>query len=349
MPRAAVSAFRHLFVLCCFILSSCLLADSGTITIAQWNTGNFYDFEDDPQTKGDDGFTPSGWSRWTERRYRIKVSNIAKTISQMKADIICLEEIENRRVLEDLSRELKEKYSWPMEHIIHKDSKDLRGIDCAILSRFKEKSVKWINTGYGQRPSPCAQFAIGGNNLVVIGNHWRSRMGERKIADAKREVNADKVRAEYLKRLRKDPGLALVVAGDFNDNFTDRIPVEAAFFRTNITEVLENGEMLFCLSSLLGEDKSGTFFYAQTKRWNSFDTINISRGLLPEGQPQSPWVADLSSYCVYATDEMRRGEFGAPFATRRVGTRDGHYFEDGFSDHFPVMVKLHLRGKEKQE
>lgn len=314
------------------------------IVIAQWNAENFYDFEDDPDSPGDDAYSPGGWASWTEPRYRLKLTNIAEVVSALRPDILCIEEVENLRVLKDLQEVLAGAFLWPMEHVVHKDSRDPRGLDCAMLSRFKPSKVKWVYGAQGLHASPCADFRIGGATLTVIGNHWKSRTGNTKVSAAKREVQADKVREEYQKRLAADPAAAIVVTGDFNDDMEDRVPLECALFRTNLVEVVERGDTLFCLSALLPREKRGTFFYSQGKSWNSFDTINVSRGLLPEGAPASPWVADFASYRVYAEDKMRMGEYGAPYPMRRGNTHgDGHTFFLGYSDHFPVTVTLRRR------
>lgn len=314
-----------------------------SIVVAQWNAENFYDPDDDPAIKGDDGYAPGGWASWTKSRYGLKLTNIAEIVSCMKPDILCIEEVENLRVLQDLQEVLAGAFQSPMEFVVHKDSSDPRGLDCAMLSRIKPGRVKWLKGVQGQHASPCAEFRIDGATLTVIGNHWKSRSGNSKISEAKREVQADKVHEEYLRRLEADPAAAIIVTGDFNDDLDDRIPLDCAMFRTNMTEVLEGGDSLFCLSSLLPDNGRGTFFYSRAKSWHSFDTINVSRGLLPDGVPASPWVADFASYRVYVEDRMRMGDYGAPFPMRRSSQKGGPYYYEGYSDHFPVIVTLRRR------
>lgn len=313
------------------------------IVVAQWNAENFYDTEDDPDCAGDDSYTPRSRSGWTVARYRLKLTNIADVVSCMKPDILCIEEVENMRVLDDLREVLENVFGWPMEYVVHKDSRDPRGLDCAILSRFKPGRVKWLNSISGLHESPCAEFRLGGETLTVIGNHWKSRTGNSKISETKREVQADKVREEYLRRLEANPAAAIIVTGDFNDDMEDKVPLVAAQFRTNITEVIEGGDSLFCLSALLPKEQRGTFFYLSAKKWHSFDTINVSRGLLPGGEPSSGWVADFATYRVYAEDRMRMGEYGAPYPMRRKARGETPYYYEGYSDHFPVMVTLRRR------
>lgn len=316
------------------------------IVIAQWNLQNFYDAVDDPDSSGDDAYAPGGWANWTKERYRIKLTNIADIVSCMKPDILCVEEVENLQVLKDLQEVLAGAFNWPMEFAVHKDSKNPRGLDCAVLSRFKPSRTKWINSTSGQQASPCVEFRIDGATFTVIGNHWKSRTGNAKISASKREVQADKVREEYLRRLEVNPAAAIVVAGDFNDDIEDRIPLDCAMFRTNLAEVVEGGDSLFCLSSVLPVESRRTFYYAQGKSWHSFDTINVSRGLLPDGEPASPWVADFESVQVYVESKMRMGDQGAPYPMRRGNTHgEGHTFFLGYSDHFPVKATLRRRDK----
>ncbi len=342
-PSLLKSFRMGLFFLILILLLSFSFAQDG-LTIAQWNVENLFDYENDPDNTGDDQYTRSGWTRWTEERYRLKLTNIAEVVSCMAPDILCLEEVENKRVLVDLQEVLRNVYNYEMSVIIHKDSKDMRGIDCAILSKYKAKKVKWLNIGYGSRPSPFAEFIINGSPLTVVGNHWKSRSGNKEKSDAKRKTNATKVRAEYQRRLKDNPSAAIIVAGDFNDNCDDLITTDVAGFRLDMNEVLRDPEnVLFCLSSLLPEDKRGTYFYSQTKRWNSFDTINISHGLLPSAKHQSDWVVDLESYKIFVLPQMRMEPYGAPKPARRVGTKTGHIFIYGYSDHFPVIVKIKRR------
>lgn len=314
------------------------------IVISQWNLENFYDAVDDPSYRGDDEFTASGWTRWSEARYRLKLTNIAEIASCMKPDVFCIEEVENRKVIDDLREVMDNVFHWKMDHVVHIESNDPRGIDCAVVARYKPAKVKWISLGAGNRQSPFVDFVIDGRRLAICVNHWKSRFGNKKISDAKREVQCDKIRTEYRKRLAKDPSLALIVTGDFNDDMLDRIPLECGPFRTNMVEVIGSTNSLFCLSSLLPEEKRGTFFYSQTKTWYSFDTMNVSSGLLPEGKPASPWVVDLASYEVFSPPRIRMTEeFGQPFPARRVGTPSGHKFLYGYSDHFPLVVRLKPR------
>lgn len=313
------------------------------ITYASWNVENLFDFEDNPHSPGDNQYTPRGWTHWYIYRYVKKIANIAEIISEMEPDIIVLCEVENRRVLEDLCDVLEDKYNWPMPYIIHKESPDFRGIDVAVLSRYKPTLVTWVKNGGHTRLSPMVDFDIGGRPLTIIGNHWKSRLGGKDESDKARAGNAQRVRKSYLHVLGVDPSRAILASGDFNDNYDDAAPMIHGGFSTNISEVLEGGTNLFCLSTLLKPEDRGTFYYSQSRTWFSFDTINVSRGLLQKGEPASPWYVATRTYRVYKTAKQTMETNNIPFPFRRVGTPTGHKIMNGYSDHFPVIVKIRAR------
>ena len=75
--------------------------------IGFYNLENLFDTYDDP-VKNDEEFLPDGANRWTEAKYRKKLSNMAHVIAEMAKSnkrfhtILGVSEIENRLVLEDL-------------------------------------------------------------------------------------------------------------------------------------------------------------------------------------------------------------------------------------------------------
>ena len=318
-------------------------AKEGTaVVVASWNVENLFDADDDPDNPGDDEFTPAGWTHWTEPRYRHKLTNLAEIISEIAPDILCLAEVENRRVLTDLIGLLHDKHAYSLPVVVHRDSGDKRGIDTAILSRFKPVAVNWITPLAIQRDIVSADFEIDGRSLTVIANHWKSRYGKKAEADEMRELEARTVRAEINRRLKSDPAAAIVVTGDFNDNIDSLIPLAHAGFSLDEEVVRQDGRLLFNLSATLPLKARGTYFYGQAKSWNSFDMINISRGLLTNGVPASPWMINPAHFGIYAPPKMRQ-ENGAPYPFRRVRTKQGTQNYTGYSDHFPIHVTVEVR------
>lgn len=329
----------------CVMLFSCCFAASDRLVVACWNVENLFDTEDDPLNEGDDGYTPRGWMRWTEARYALKRQHLADVIARMRPDILGLTEIENRRVLEDLVRTLKERHGYEMPHVLHRDGDEKRGIDVAILSKHAAVSTNWIRSVSGQREVLIGEFIIGGRALTLLVNHWKSQLGKKDASDEIRRAEALTVRAYLDGRLASDPAAALMVAGDFNDFPSSPILKDAAGFATEERRVLgdRSGRLLYNLTGTLPEDRRGTYYYAPKQQWNTLDGIMVSRGMLAEADPGAPWGVLRGSYEIFKSDEQCDKD-GRPLPFRRVrNKRVGDVYYTGYSDHFPVRVTLYAR------
>ncbi|NQU51010.1 MAG: endonuclease/exonuclease/phosphatase family protein, partial [Bacteroidetes bacterium] len=134
-----------LFAFVLIILSSCSQKKydkTRNITVAFYNVENLFDLEDEPG-KNDDEFTPGNNKKWTAKRYQTKIDTLARVLSSINEnelpELIGLCEVENRKVVEDLvnSKHLKEGYY----KVVHYESPDFRGIDCALVYRPDEFKV----------------------------------------------------------------------------------------------------------------------------------------------------------------------------------------------------------------
>ena len=92
------------------------------LRIACYNVENLFDNYDDPY-RPDEGTSPKSDA---------EIAVLAKTIDALDADVLALEEVENREVLKRLNARLEKPYAFVEEFA----SNDMRGIDCAILSRI---------------------------------------------------------------------------------------------------------------------------------------------------------------------------------------------------------------------
>jgi len=118
-------------------------------TVAFYNLENLFDTING--TNNDEEWLPGGIQNWTGKKYKKKLQNLSRVISEIgttenpgnSPTLLGVCEIENRRVLEDLVKEPKmidKDYG-----IVHFDSPDKRGIDVAFLyqkKHFKPTSFK---------------------------------------------------------------------------------------------------------------------------------------------------------------------------------------------------------------
>lgn len=337
---------KRLLALLLIFAAGVLRGTPDKVVIASWNVENLFDTIDDPDNPGDDGFTPGGWMRWTEARYALKLQHLSDIIVQMRPDVMCLTEIENRRVLADLVRILRERHGYELPVILHRDGKEKRGIDVAMLAKYAPTSTNWLRTVVGQREVLACDFVIAGKPFTVLVNHWKSQLGKRVEVEEIRRKEARSVRAYLDARLQADPASAILVAGDFNDSLNSPILTEEAQMVPDLQRVLtdRSGRLLFNLAGDLPEETRATYFYAAGKVWNTMDSISVTRGLLDQKVPHpSLWRVRQNSYCVFKSPEQC-SEMGAPLPFRRVRNREiGDVFMTGYSDHFPVCVELESR------
>jgi endonuclease/exonuclease/phosphatase family metal-dependent hydrolase len=316
-------------------------AATNELTIVHWNVENLFDADDDPNSKGDDPFTPRGWEHWTEGRYREKLAHLADFLNRMHGDIVSLAEVENRRVLDDLNAALQKKHGWSYPYIIHREGGDHRGIDTAVLATIPPSTNWWLTPVKEQRDIIVAQFAQGGRKLSVLSNHWKSRLGSKKESDGIRNTEAVAARAEVLRIIKADPGAAVLVLGDFNDDFDGSALVEQAGCLTDKAKVLADatGASLFNLHALLKPEERGTIYYHPGGTWNTFDSINVSRSMLLSNT--AGWKVKEGSYSVARFPEQVDQD-GHPLPFRRVNDRSkaDRDYEYGYSDHYPVKLTL---------
>jgi hypothetical protein len=268
-------------------------------------------------------------------------------ISDIKPDILCLCEVENRKVLEDLATTLKNRYKYSLEEIIHRDGGDVRGIDVALMAKFTPVATNWFSAVSGQRDVLACDFFVNGQALTVLVNHWKSKLGKKEVSDQIRNLQAKSVRGFIDSRLKVNPAAAILVAGDFNSDIDASFLTETAGFLTDSSALKEtvNSNKLFNLAGLLHEKERATYYYAPSQKWNSLDSISVTRGMLGL-EPLSGWRVKADSYRVYHPDKLCFPEIGSPLPYRRVRSQKyGDRFVNGFSDHFAVFTVLEIEHK----
>ncbi len=315
------------------------------IPIAFYNVENLFDCNDD--ANDDAEFLPQGKREWTNERYQEKLNNIARVLGDIAdngAAVVGLAEVENRHVLEDLVRNpsiRKRNYS-----IIHYDSPDPRGIDCALLydARVfhpKSSGVRFIALP-DESPIPTRDilFATGTIEDEVfhfIVAHWPSRYGGDPASAGRRMVAAQTMRQVADSLLREYPGSKAILMGDFNDDPFDASVVEGL----NLCQTIDETHAADLFSPMLSMYRQGAGTLAYKEKWNLFDIIVVSGNLLKKNtqglhlyqDPESHQLAYVfrRDYLLQQTPKHR----GEPLRTFASGKYIG-----GYSDHLPVYLYL---------
>ena len=259
--------------------------------VAFYNVENLFDTENDSLTFDDDR-TPEGKDGWTQERYKQKVANIAKVLSQIGSvttqtspDIIGLCEVENKKVLEDLVSHPKlQKMNYG---IVHFDSPDERGIDVAFIYKkavflptsFQSRRLILQNVD-GDRDYTRDQLVVGGllddEQIYCIVNHWPSRSGGATRSKPNR-LAAAKLNKRIIDSIVKmDNSAKIISMGDLNDD-----PIDDSLRKILKTKGkqknLEENDLFNPMEKLF---KKGIGSLAYRDKWNLFDQIYFTANLL---------------------------------------------------------------------
>ena len=144
--------------------------------------------------------------------------------------------------------------------------------------------------------------------------------------------------------LAANPDAAIVVMGDFNDNFDDASLIEGLRSVPSRETFLADPDagLLLNLHAGLPEAVRKSFYYRSGKIWNSLDSMHVTRSMV-SGTTQPTWKIISDSYEVLRWERLL-DEWGHPKAFRRITNPDtkARYFQYGYSDHLPVRLELRL-------
>lgn len=330
------------------VLNAANTKQEDELRVAFWNVENLFDtVVNGPSKHKDKDFTPSSWRRWTPKRYSQKLDHLAHVINAMQPDVIGMSEVENLDVLQDLNKRIKDKYGWNLPYIGHIDSSDTRGIDQAIMSKYPILSTHLVAYTYGKRGTLVVVVDVDGHPVTFMVNHWKSPIGNYKENMKTRAEEATALREELTKRYKRDADMSFVIMGDFNEDCDDVTMLNVLRVSKTRNQALKHSDgplALYHLAFDLPASKRGTYYYARRAVWNSFDGIIVPATLLGENTASRCYwrVKDKKSFTIFSLPEMKEPGDGRPRAFRRVRIKGkpNNYYEEGYSDHFPVMVTL---------
>lgn len=307
--------------------------------IVFYNVENLFDTKDDPKTRDND-FTPHGEYLWDTERYFTKLDRLSDALKLIDhAPILLgLAEVENRFVLEDLAR--SDVFDTLDMGIVHYDSPDQRGIDCALLydkNLFNVKTSEKLEVELENNPNfktrdvlyVKGEFA-GGIEAHIFVNHWSSRRAGKKESEHKRIKSAEVLRDKIESITRHQPDAYIIVMGDFNDHPDDK-SIE------DVLEAKEYGEHdsddLINLFADDHENNEGTSVHQ--RQWGVLDQIMISQSLYDRAG--SLGVKGKDGYILREDELIFTYRDGGQKPSATYGGRK--YF-GGYSDHLPVYIIL---------
>jgi predicted extracellular nuclease len=206
--------------------------------IATFNVENLFDLIDNPD-KDDGSSTPTAQELETQLKKLTKA-----VIDELKTPaILVVQEVENETILQELGDRVNlcAGTSYKARSF---ETSDGRGIECGFLydtKRVRAKAifqltdshVSGVSAAFGpSSASPGREpivgvFRFGCDEIVIIGNHFKSKGGDDpifgvnwppvRVTETQRKAQATVVRAFVDKILKKNPLAKVMVTGDLND------------------------------------------------------------------------------------------------------------------------------------
>jgi hypothetical protein len=334
-----------IFMLCIAYVSFAQKQQYKSSIIAFYNLENFYDTVDNPNINDED-FLPNGPKNYNSKVYNTKVEHLATVISQIGTDVnpdgiamIGVAEIENDTVLNDLIHHplLKNRNYG----IVHYDSRDIRGVDVALLYNPKYFMVlnskklfvhlpEGAKSSYFTRDVLWVIGILNGDTIHVFVNHWPSRVGgEQRSAPGR--AAAAMVDKNFIDSIEaKQPNAKIIVMGDLNDDPVSPSVTKVLGAKGDIVDV-KPGELY---NPWINMYKKGIGTLAYNDAWGLFDQIMLTYSWLDKNQ---------SGYFFY-----QQRIFNKEFMVENIGkykgypmrTWDGNVYRGGYSDHFPTYIIL---------
>ena len=311
--------------------------------IAFWNVENLFDVETAERPEKIRKMVRKELKGWNDAILGIKLAQLSKVIRSMHdgagPDILGVCEIESRIVLEKLVARIASDGGRTYQ-IAHADTSDNRGIDVAFLydpaiasTSPEEMFQHWIVKRYATRELFQVNFHIDDKIIVLVGNHWPSRSAGQYESEPFR-MTAGETLSYWLERIQQELGkeVAIVVLGDFNDEPFNRSIREYAL-AINDKKLVKSGRKPYVLNLMwpLLAEGLGTHYYGSD--WNMLDQIMISRGIV---NGKSGWKQEGNAR-IEAVSIMKHPKKAGP---RRFGIEPKKRDKEGFSDHYPVSIRL---------
>jgi endonuclease/exonuclease/phosphatase family metal-dependent hydrolase len=311
-------------------------AGPGEYLFCTWNVENLFDDQRDKRNQTDEEY-----DRWFAEKpddLHLKLSHLAEALAKMNGgkgpDILVAIEVESKRAAQLLTEAMNKALpegAAPYSTVIMKEISAGRHIAPAIISRLPVSSEHEPRILQPQRIL-IANLVAAGHELTIFATHWTSRRTDGE--GSKREKYADLVYGRANEIYHSNPNADILVCGDFNDTPDDSAVRNDLRAGCDVSGVRSARELRF-LDLMCGKNAAdyGTIYYGGKPL--IYDHICVAPGLLDN----VGWSCDIDSIRTI-TDGLVR-----PGSRHREPWRFGdpkHDAKRGFSDHFPVTVKLRV-------
>lgn len=304
-----------------------------------YNVENLFRPEGKPAFKGH--VPKSGLYNWNSYRYENKLFKIAHVIELMQEElhqkpaIIGLAEVQGKEVLEDLVKKpVFENYG-----IVHYESMDERGVDVALL--YDATKVEILHSEpisyFFEIPDTHPQAFDTTRDVLYCKLKLQNEVCHVYVVHlpSKREHDVNRPKREYILgdlnrrilELQEKNNDSIFVMGDFNENPDAKELINLTLDK-DFNKILTNPFKILYTN--------GIFSTFHNKDGLVFDQIMVSKNIINHELNLELQEANVFQHPKLASWERKFQ--GRPFRTY-AGTR----YLGGYSDHFPVYVRVNLK------
>ncbi len=326
-----------------FIFSISLYGSN--LKIASYNVENFFDLTYDKSEYNE--FIPNNNSLWNQKNFNVKLNNLIKVIDDIDADIIGLQEIENKNLMQFLQKKLP-KYKY-FSFIKYPDS----AVGLGFLSKVEIKNSSSIDVKFTDklfRPILETTFVYENVEFKIFNNHWPS-----KAAAENYRIKYAKTLQDRLLKLPKDYDYILL--GDFNSNYNEfetfkkDLKLNLTSGVTGINHVLNTiiDDHFITYDDILKEEKKVHYnLWLDIKTSERFSTKFKNQNNTPDNIILSSSLFDNKNLTyikksfevfkpnyLYENGEVKRWKMTQD---RNIKIHKG----EGFSDHLPIFAKFSI-------
>lgn len=311
-----------------FLLLSCKnnVYFSNNVKIANWNVQTFFDANDDGIEYEE---FRSKKSLWNEDKYNERLDKLCQIIEKIDADVFVMEEIENEKILYDISNRLSHN-SWFGKKVYKYSTfcKEEGGsIGCAVLSRMEIQNVKFhsldIKTESEKVPSmrPIMELKIitsknnEKKNITLFVNHWKSKSGGALESEKWRQWQEKSLSNIFNAENNSD---VLVATGDFNKDINEFSRNENNQIVLNDFDSDKKNQVIVYSPWDDCENQIGTYYF--DNQWSRIDHF---------------FVAEKK-----VITEFNICDFPELLTSSNIPNRYKIYSNEGFSDHLPIMCVI---------
>ncbi|MBR5828055.1 MAG: endonuclease [Paludibacteraceae bacterium] len=313
--------YRFIYIIFLFIIFSLpIRAENTALRVVSYNVENLFDTKHDT-LKNDSSFLPDGMHYWSYRRYQTKIDRIAQVIVNVAGwesiPLVGLCEVENARCLRNLCYALRRfHYKY-----VHYDSPDERGIDVALLFDSTQITIlhsQAIPIMLDNDPTRDILYVsalyLHKDTIHTMVCHLPSQLGGATSTDWKRQRAKQIIQTTIDSILFHQPSAKIVVMGDMNTH-----PQDDLHGMTNL---------------MLSIQKAGYGTHKYQGIWTCLDQFYVSPSIVSRS------VASIFSPQWLLEEDTKYLDY----KPRR--TYIGYRYNDGYSDHLPIVLHIQLDNKE---